>query len=320
MPTQADMPTETSNNSNPNESAAGRSVRPFGACHPSTAIASISRAANNVPQRIAVAGKFVGATFCGMLAAVPPVERVNVDVAAVVPLRVTEVGLTVQVESSGAPEQVRVTVPVKPPCGVTVRVKFSLNPLATVLPPVKAIEKSSPVPCRVMVWVPLTALSVMVMVAVRVPPAVGLNVAPIAQFAPPATEAPQVLVTTKSPALAPDTAMLDTVNAAPPLLVSVTDCPALVEPTTWPLKVMVGAERFAVAARTALPVNAIDCGLLAASSVSVTAATRAPEALGVNVTLTAQVAEIASVAPQVVVSPKSAPFAPVTAILAMFSV
>jgi hypothetical protein len=145
-PTHADMPTDTSNSSTPNESAAGRNVRPFGAFNPSTAIASISNAANNVPQRTATGGNFVGGTFGRMLAAVPPVESVNVDVTAVVPLSVTDVGLTVHVDSAGAPEQERATVPVNPPCGVTVRVKFSLNPEATVLPPVKAIEKSSPVP------------------------------------------------------------------------------------------------------------------------------------------------------------------------------
>src|SRR5436309_6922604 len=83
----------------------------------------------------------------------------------------------------------------------------------------------------------------MVSVPVRWPAAVGVNVTAIEQFAPAATEPPQVLVCAKSP----DAVMLVTVSAAVPLLVSVTDCGALCVCTVWLLNVRLAGDSEAVA-------------------------------------------------------------------------
>jgi hypothetical protein len=88
----------------------------------------------------------------------------------------------------------------------------------------KPTPAAVPVPVRFTVWGLSVALSVMVMVPVCVPVAVGVNVTLIEQFAPAASEAPQVVVSAYC-ALA---AMLLIVSEAVPELVSVMDCAALV--------------------------------------------------------------------------------------------
>ena len=72
------------------------------------------------------------------------------------------------------------------------------------------------------------ALSVMVSVPVRDPPAVGVKVTEIVQFAPAAMLDPQFCVSAKSPEAAMDV----TLSVAEPLLVSVTVCAALAVPGT----------------------------------------------------------------------------------------
>lgn len=64
-------------------------------------------------------------------------------------------------------------------------------------------------------------LSVIVNVAVRVPMPEGAKATLMAQFAPAATELPQVLVSVNSPALAPPMLMLVTESIAEPVLLSV---------------------------------------------------------------------------------------------------
>ena len=71
-------------------------------------------------------------------------------------------------------------------------------------------------------------MSVMAMVAARLPLAEGVKVTLMVQLAPAATLDPQLLVWAKSPALAPKTPMLVTLNAALPELVRVTDRVVLV--------------------------------------------------------------------------------------------
>jgi hypothetical protein len=71
---------------------------------------------------------------------------------------------------------------------------------------------------------------VIVTAAVRLPPAVGLNVTLIVQLAPPATLPPHVFVSEKSPAFVPVTPMLE-IDSGPPVLLSVTTCAALALPT-----------------------------------------------------------------------------------------
>ena len=74
-------------------------------------------------------------------------------------------------------------------------------------------------------------MSVIVMDAVRVPVAEGVNVMLIAQEAPAATDVPQLLVCAKSLAFVPVMAMLVIASAAFPVLLKVTTCAALVVPT-----------------------------------------------------------------------------------------
>ena len=62
------------------------------------------------------------------------------------------------------------------------------------------------------------------------------------------------------------------------------------------------------------------CGLFPASSVIASVAVRVPLALGVKVTLMVQLPPDATLLPQVFVCPKSPAFAPVKAMLPMFSV
>lgn len=78
------------------------------------------------------------------------------------------------------------------------------------------------------------ALSAIVTLALRLPVAEGVKVTPIAQLLPAASVLGligHVFVWAKSPAFVPPTPMLVMVSGAAPLLVSVTDCAALVVPT-----------------------------------------------------------------------------------------
>jgi hypothetical protein len=61
-----------------------------------------------------------------------------------------------------------------------------------------------------------------------------------------------------------------------------------------------------------VPVSPITCGLPGALSTMETTAARVPVLVGANVTLIVQLAPGATEAPHVLVSPKSAPFTPVT--------
>jgi hypothetical protein len=82
----------------------------------------------------------------------------------------------------------------------------------------------TPAPVSATVWGLDDALSVIVTDPVRTLAAVGLNVTVTVQLAPAATEPPHELVWAKSP----DAVMLVIASAAPPLLVSVNVCGALV--------------------------------------------------------------------------------------------
>ena len=113
-------------------------------------------------------------------------------------------------------------------------------------PPLVPTEKSSPVPDSATVCGLPSALSAMVTDAVREPPAVGLNVTLMVQLAFTARVAAHVLVSPKSPALVPVTLIELIVMVALPVFVSVTDCAALVEPTSWLPKLRLTVEREAV--------------------------------------------------------------------------
>src|SRR5207245_2198034 len=140
------------------------------------------------------------------------------------------------------------------------------------------------------------ASSVMVTVAVRAPVAAGVKVTVNVQLAAAATgPAARKSVATAEPATAksrgfePARAMLGKVRVAVPLLVRVTVCTGLVVLRRWSPKArLVGAK--VTAGAMPIPASDTDCGLLAASSVMVTVAVRAPVAAGVKLMLIVQLA------------------------------
>jgi hypothetical protein len=71
----------------------------------------------------------------------------------------------------------------------------------------------------------------MVIVALRVPVVVGVNVTLMVQFDPAATIGPQLLTCEKSPALVPETWILETFISAFPEFVRVADLTVLPVPT-----------------------------------------------------------------------------------------
>jgi hypothetical protein len=111
---------------------------------------------------------------------------------------VAEFGETVQFASEGAPVQAKLTVPANPPSPTKLREYVADWPGAAVAdveePDDAASVKSWPVPLSAMACGLLGALSETLMLPVRVPPAVGLNVTLIVQFAPALTLPPQELI------------------------------------------------------------------------------------------------------------------------------
>src|SRR3954466_9739589 len=95
-----------------------------------------------------------------------------------------------------------------------------------------------PLPVRVNVCGPLSALPATVRVAVRTPVACGVKPTPIVQLAPGAVSVAQPLAATeKSPASVPPIAAEVTLSGAVPWLASVTFAVGLAEPTCRPLNV-----------------------------------------------------------------------------------
>jgi hypothetical protein len=176
-----------------------------------------------------------------------------------------------------------------------------------------------PVPVKVTDWGLPGTLSVILIEAVRLPEAVGVNVTLIVQVPFATTVPPHVLVWAKSPALAPVTAMLVMLRLAFPVLLRVTPRDALVVSRDWLPKGKVRAERL-MAGPMPVPDRLTDCWLpatLLLLSVMFKEAVRLPVAVGVNVTLIVQLPLAASELPHVVVSPKSPGLAPANAMLLM---
>src|SRR5207302_1142574 len=170
-----------------------------------------------------------------------------------------------------------------------------------------------PEPVSVMACGVPAELSVMVTAPLRGPSAVGVKVMPMAQLAPAASDAAQVVVRAKSPVAA----IPVIVSAALPVLESVTVRGVPVRLICWLPNATLAAVRLATAAGGAVPVpvSVTPCGLPASLPVMVIAPARAPAAAGVNVMLMAQVAPGASGAAQVLVCAKS----PVSAMPLMFN-
>src|SRR6266496_4451847 len=151
--------------------------------------------------------------------------------------------------------------------------------------------------------------------ALRVPVPSGLNEMPIAQLAPPASVVPQVsAVIRKSPGLSPTIPILVKVTVAALTLVTVMVRWGLVVPTvTVPNFREVGVSLIAVP----VPTRLTTCGLGDALSVNVKFPFRVPFAVGVKVTLTAQLAPVATVAPQVLLEMAKSPLAVILEILSV---
>jgi len=178
---------------------------------------------------------------------------------------------------------------------------------------------AAPVPERVTVWGLSVALSATLTVAVRIPPAVGLKVTLMVQWAPTATLAPQLWVRAKLVELAPDTVMPVTFKVALPVLARVIACAALVVPTAWLAKVRVEGEALALVVAI-VPETATVCGLPVSLSVMVTSAVRVPAAVGLKVIVMEQLAPAATFDPQLLLWVKSLAFVPDSAILVILKV
>src|SRR5437016_4994028 len=155
-----------------------------------------------------------------------------------------------------------------------------------------------PFPLSVMICGLPPALSASDSVPVRAPKAVGVKVTLMVQFAPAAKVAglvgqalAPVLVAAKSPEGANELI----VKAAVPVFVSVTVIAVLVVASSWlPKPRLVGANPTPGA--VPFPLSVMICGLPPALSVSDSVPVRAPEAVGVKVTLMVQFAPAAKVA------------------------
>lgn len=138
--------------------------------------------------------------------------------------------------------------------------------------------------------------------AVRVPESVGVKTIVAVQLAEAARVEPQVLeLMEKSPELVPVIFVPLNVMELEVLLVRVTDCELLVDPTCVLLKDRLpgAAVTLPDAPPVPRPVTETCCGLLPALSVKVRVAVRVPEAVGLKRIVMVQLADAASVEPQV---------------------
>jgi len=174
-----------------------------------------------------------------------------------------------------------------------------------------------PVPDSEMLCGEPLALSVMVMAAVSAPVVAGVKWPWMAQFAPAATLVPQLFENTNEEASVPVTAMLVMTRGPVPVLVSVTDCDALVTPTRSPAKDKLLADRDTAGGVAPLPLREIDCGELDALSVMVMAAVSAPVVAGVKWPWMVQFAPAATLVPQLFANTNEEASVPVTAMLVM---
>jgi hypothetical protein len=189
------------------------------------------------------------------------VVTVTVTLAAVPPT-VNGFGETVQVDCEGAPVQVKVTVPLMPPCPPTLKVKVAVCPrvtLAVVEDPAGVVKvKSSPVPLSATLCGLLTALSLNETLPEAAPPAVGVKVTATVQVLLAATGLDDEQVVPEAAMangpLTADAALM--VRLALPLLVRVMVCALLVLPIIWAVKVR-GADKLTAGA-VPVPLRATD--------------------------------------------------------------
>ena len=211
-------------------------------------------------------------------AAVVEVLIVNVEVAEVLP------GVTVDCEKvavapGGSPVAVRVTAGIVAPfCALTMTENCADSPREIDCAGVdEATTKSGvvvPVPVRLTVCGEPVALSVTRMLPVALPVVTGAKVTEMAQLAPAASDAPQLLVSLNSPIRGELGAVMPVmVSGTLPVLLSVTVCAAEVVPAAA-VKLSDAGVRTATGAEAAVPVplSATVCGEPLALSVTARAA------------------------------------------------
>jgi hypothetical protein len=130
----------------------------------------------------------------------------------------------------------------------------------------------TPVPVSAIDCGELVVVSLMVIAAVIAPAVVGAKCPWMVQFAPAARLVPQLLENANADAFVPVTVMLLMSRAALPVLVKVTLCEGLVDPTCKLPNDKLVADNDTVVGVTPVPVSAMDCGEPVALSVMVTAA------------------------------------------------
>ncbi len=172
-----------------------------------------------------------------------------------------------------------------------------------VVGPFAAKEKSTPVPESVAVCVVEGALSVKVSVPFTGPATDGVKTICNAQLLLTAIVVPHEFVAMVKPLLA---TTLEMVSGRPPLLVSVSVCGCDVRPTPVAVNVTVAGLNETPGGATPTPLSATLC--VRNWSVTVSDAVRVPTAVGVNVTLIAQLEFAASEFPQLLVTLKSLEF------------
>jgi hypothetical protein len=182
----------------------------------------------------------------------------------------------------------------KPLTGVTVTLNIMLERRGTVTEAGAVMVKSVPMPVSETVRGLPLALSVIVMVPLRAPVAVGVNVTLIVQFMLAGRDAPHVFVSAKSPELVIEVIF----NARLPVFFRVIISGELVVVTSCPPKFkLVGVTTETGAFAVPVPVSVANCGLLGSTSVKTSFADSADATEGVNVTLTAHDAPAARLAP-----------------------
>src|SRR5205807_945675 len=157
-------------------------------------------------------------------------------------------------------------------------------------------------------------LSVIVIVPVLVPRAVGVKVTLMVQLAPAATLVPFLQVVPAAGAKSPLGSTLVMVKVVPLPLFNVSVCAGLVVPTNWSAKIRIVLDREMPGAKP-IPVRVITGTLPRASLVMATPPVLKPVAVGLKVTLTVQLAPAVTLLPQLLVWAKS----PLAAMLAMFN-
>ena len=235
------------------------------------------------------------------------VNTLEADAAPGVPVG----GANVAVAPVGSPDALSVTTPVNGFVEATlasVMLYTALDPPLPLRPAVKPTHSksggtgtASPVPLSVPVCGDPAALSATLTVALSAVAEPGVNVTAIAQLAPAASVAPQVVVCANDPAFVPPNVMPEIFSVAFPGFESVKLCDALVVATVCAANVSPAGVSTACGAGGAVPVpfRLPVCGEPTALSATFTAALNVPADDGLNVTTIEQFAPAASVAPHV---------------------